>query len=151
MHRFILPHTSVPCSDLVLGWVPQAPTAPDFRMSPKHSCGKITAGTDSYCALCYVKMEMQPAATHLSSTRRHWHLSQAHFAFNLWVFSSFCLHFYTDNARSLTVVVWAWAASDGWHCWCVTAPITAYMTHVALPSPTDEWEFLMASSEISFF
>lgn len=49
----------------LLGWVPQAPTALDFRMSPKHSCGKITVGTNSCCFLCYAKMKMQPAATHV--------------------------------------------------------------------------------------
>lgn len=107
------PTYHLPCSDLVVGMSPTSTHSSWFRDVPKTLTWENNCWNRLLlCSLLYQDKNAASCHTHLLSTRRHWYLSQAHFAFNLWVFKSFCLHFYTDNATSLTVVGWAWAPSD---------------------------------------
>lgn len=136
----------------LLGWVPQASTALDFRMSPKHSCGKITVGTDSYCGLCCAKMKTQPAATHVCRVLGDTDLSHKHILYLIFgIFNRFACTFGIFNLFACTFIlimqhpcVWVRLRSQWWHCWSATAPIiTADMIHLALPNPKDKWELLM--------
>lgn len=119
----ISPYTS--CSLLwliwLLGWVPQAPTAPDFRMSPKHSSGKTTVGAGSSVPSAMPSWKCRSCHTCLWSTGRHWHLLQVHSAFHLGVFNLFVCSFILIMQDPC---VWVSLRCQWWHCWCATAPIS---------------------------
>lgn len=134
-----------PCSDLVLGMSPTSTHCPWFQDVPK------ILMWDSNCwnwLLLFFLLRQGSATschTHLSSTRRHWHISQAHFAFNLWGFFSLFACTFILIMQHPPDCGWESLSSQWWHCWSATALIiTAYRIHLALPNPEEEWELLMA-------